>query len=359
MKKLYKSLIKREILARPHHYIIDYSRVKRMINTPKELEYFNTFHDVPNLTIRKIGNDPFRNSRIIDKLISLVKKEDRRSVLLFACSVEHAKLISFVLDAIHGIRSASIDHTMSTEDRDEIIHDFRTGKISVLCNYDILSTGFDSPKVECVFVARPTFSHLLYNQMTGRGLRGPQSNGTSDCIIVDISDNIQIRSGKEIIKHPWEIFEYIYETVFDERKSVEQSCYGCFDTKNDRLENCKICGGSGIIIPANMPVSDPIQEKDAGDLQKLKMEEYIQNPHLNYKQINSRVKNRMRYDEILESKTSTTQSSNAWAATCKTCNKKSHDMAMTIYQFGRSDDLKSNHNPNGIFDECKKCRNKV
>ena len=364
MKRLYKHLIKREILSKPHHYIIDHSKVIINIDEKRDIEQFKNFHDVSMSTIRKIGDNSHRNNLIINKLVSLVKKEKRESILLFACSIRHSKLISFVLDAVYGIKSASIDHTMSIEDRDQVIHDFRISKISVLCNYGILSTGFDSPKVECVFVARPTFSHLLYNQMTGRGLRGPRSNGTSDCIIVDISDNIQLETQGIVVEQPWVIFKYIYETTFDEREQEkkEQKCYGCFGLKQrkigKKLQNCEICNGVGIISPKKQQLlSDSIPKKNKEELRKLQMEIFAKHPNWDPKTIGQEVKKRIKYDKILQTKTIEPTSSNEWRTICKKCNKISYDMPSVLSQFGRLDDLVTNSNPKGIFPECKDCRN--
>ena len=45
----------------------------------------------------------------------------------------------------------------------------------MFCNYEIIiNSSFDAAKTDCVFVARPTLSAVLYSQMIGRGLRGPK-----------------------------------------------------------------------------------------------------------------------------------------------------------------------------------------
>jgi superfamily II DNA or RNA helicase len=51
-----------------------------------------------------------------------------------------------------------------------------------------LTTGFDAPKVSHVVMARPTVSQVLYEQMIGRGLRGPRFGGTATCVIIDLED---------------------------------------------------------------------------------------------------------------------------------------------------------------------------
>ncbi len=364
MKKLYKHLIKKEILARPHHYIIDNSKIRIDLDDKKDIERFQKFHDITKSTIRAIGNDPFRNKKIIDKIISLTQTEKRKSILLFACSIQHAKYLSFVLDAIYGIKSASIDNTTSTEERDQSINDFRTGKISVLCNYDILTTGFDAPKVECVFIARPTFSHLLYNQMAGRGLRGTRSNGTSNCIIVDVFDNIPLVIDDDEIEQPWKIFEYIYETVFEEAKigKSAQKCYGCFGIGQANVQNtlieCAICKGTGSLSEIKEPIQNKQEEKDPTQFQKYLFDSRAENPRFTLEQHKIEAKRRMDYDRILNSNKDTPKITGPWSITCVICKKESNESLMTMSKFGTSDELKSEKNPNGVFQTCKECRAK-
>ena len=250
MKKLYSQLIALGILSRPHHYIINNENYSRQLDE-KEVEHYRQFHDISDKTIREIGNDSSRNHKILEKISKMILFENKRSILLFACSVSHAKFLAFALSAVYGIPAKSIDHTTGKEDRDKITQEFRAGTIYVLCNYDMLTTGFDAPRVDCVFVARPTFSHLLYNQMSGRGLRGPRNGGTEECLIVDISDNIQLQLSEDEAKETWKIFDYIYETTFDERKKGDQKCYVChgdgFVRNNSSQSICKICNGKKVL----------------------------------------------------------------------------------------------------------------
>lgn len=59
-----------------------------------------------------------------------------------------------------------------------------------LCNFGVLTTGFDAPKTECIAICRPTTSEVLYEQIVGRGLRGPKFGGTKECLVIDFADNI-------------------------------------------------------------------------------------------------------------------------------------------------------------------------
>ncbi len=58
----------------------------------------------------------------------------------------------------------------------------------VLCNYGVLTTGFDAPNVDCVVLLRPTLSPGLYYQMVGRGFR--LHPGKRDCLVLDYGGNV-------------------------------------------------------------------------------------------------------------------------------------------------------------------------
>ena len=79
---------------------------------------------------------------------------------------------------------------MGSYARRKAIDDFKSGKVNFIINYEILTTGFDSTKIECVFITRPTKSVILYSQMIGRGLRGPKMGGKSECLLIDVEENL-------------------------------------------------------------------------------------------------------------------------------------------------------------------------
>jgi superfamily II DNA or RNA helicase len=74
--------------------------------------------------------------------------------------------------------------------RRRLVDRFKRAEIRVLCNCEVLTTGFDAPRVTHVVVARPTVSQVLYEQMIGRGLRGPKFKGTKVCVILDCVDEM-------------------------------------------------------------------------------------------------------------------------------------------------------------------------
>jgi superfamily II DNA or RNA helicase len=125
-----------------------------------------------------------------DALLSSIRSRGSdETVLLFAASVEHAEVLAAEL-SISGIPSAAISSRTPTGARRHFIEEFRRGRIRVLTNYAVLTEGFDAPAVRAVYVARPTYSPNLYQQMIGRGLRGPLNGGKAKCLIVNVRDNI-------------------------------------------------------------------------------------------------------------------------------------------------------------------------
>ena len=155
--------------------------------TQGEIEQVDVFHRLPRTALRRAASDSARTAQIVADLESRLDR--LQSVLLFACSVEHAHTIAAVL-ARRGVRAAALDGSSPRPVRWRTIQRFREGSVQVLANYDLLATGFDAPNVDCVALARPVESRVLYAQMVGRGLRGPLNGGTADCVILDYLDRI-------------------------------------------------------------------------------------------------------------------------------------------------------------------------
>ncbi|MCB1140013.1 MAG: hypothetical protein KDK23_14725, partial [Leptospiraceae bacterium] len=81
--------------------------------------------------------------------------------------------------------------------RPAIVRRFRSGDIRCLVSVLLLTEGFDAPEVDCLFLARPTYSTLLFSQMIGRGMRGPAMGGTERCILVNfVDDFVQIHQDR-------------------------------------------------------------------------------------------------------------------------------------------------------------------
>lgn len=157
--------------------------------TKSELRTVSEYFDLPKSFLKKLGANSVRNAEIVSKLINLISSGQCKSVIYFAPSLDQSRLVNALLK-FFKINSEHIDGDTPLGTRASIIQSFKSQKTNVLCNYEVLSTGFDAPMVDCVFIARPTASIVLYSQMVGRGLRGPAIGGKASCLVVNVRDNI-------------------------------------------------------------------------------------------------------------------------------------------------------------------------
>jgi len=91
-----------------------------------------------------------------------------RPTLIFHPSRKASRAFTERLQA-RGIRAAHIDG--SSKNRAEILQSFTDGKIDVLNNAVLLTTGYDEPRIGCIINLRPTQSKTMYQQIVGRGTR--------------------------------------------------------------------------------------------------------------------------------------------------------------------------------------------
>lgn len=151
-----------------------------------EVSSSEKFGVLPKRAEQRLAEDQDRNQRIIEEIENLPADWP---ILVFATSVAHAKFLAAKLND-RQIRAAAIDSATPVSERRKRIEDFRKGRIQVLTNYGVLAQGFDAPATRAVVVARPTYSPNVYQQMIGRGLRGPKNNGTPTCLILNVRDNV-------------------------------------------------------------------------------------------------------------------------------------------------------------------------
>ena len=95
---------------------------------------------------------------------------------------------------VSSVKDMTLGVTISREENERKIEDYRNGKLKVLVNVNILTEGVDLPQTKTVFLARPTVSTILMTQMIGRALRGQAAGGTSEAYIVSFIDICFYRS---------------------------------------------------------------------------------------------------------------------------------------------------------------------
>lgn len=171
------------VLARARLEIIDGVSIDL---SDQEVSYFKEMGWLAKSAEIRLGRIEDRTRTIVDSIMS---KPGHWQIVVFAASVENAQTLATLL-TLQGRSATSIDQDTSPEDRRVAIERFKSGELKVLTNYAVLSQGFDAPKTDAVYITRPTSSEVRYQQMVGRGLRGPKNGGTEEVLIVNMLDNL-------------------------------------------------------------------------------------------------------------------------------------------------------------------------
>ncbi len=126
---------------------------------------------------------PERNKLLVETYINYV---NGKKTVIFCASVAHANEIAQNLKEA-GVRAEAVSASVNVNERNKILEEYENGDISVLCACDLLNEGWDSPKTEVLFMARPTMSKVLYMQQLGRGTI--KCEGKEDLLVFDFVDN--------------------------------------------------------------------------------------------------------------------------------------------------------------------------
>lgn len=180
-----KYLQERKILSKIERIELEYKLDKDEEDIIQLSKYDK--NDFKSDFLRKMGQLKDRNSVIINKLLDLSK--NNIPTIVFACSVEHAKYLISILNVL-SVKCFGIFGDTDKKLRKRYIEEFAEGKYNIIINFDVLTTGFDSPRIKAVMITRPTKSIVLYSQMLGRGLRGIKMGGNESCLLIDLKDNI-------------------------------------------------------------------------------------------------------------------------------------------------------------------------
>ena len=179
----------RGVLSKPVHTVVGHAgQAIAVTDNPRYAEHFERFNDFHPELLHQLGQDAGRNRRLLDVLSAIPADWP---TLFFGCSVEHARAVALLMRRADGRLANYVTADTRPALRRHRVEEFRAGRVSVLCNYGVLTTGFDAPRVRALVIGRPTASPVLYEQMIGRGMRGPRFGGTEECLIVDVEDNLR------------------------------------------------------------------------------------------------------------------------------------------------------------------------
>jgi superfamily II DNA or RNA helicase len=190
-------------------------------------------------------NKRMNTPKLVGDLVThWLRHAEGRPTVVFATSIAHSKYISKIFND-NGIPAGHVDGDMDELEREQVLHDLHHGKIKVLSNCQVLTEGWDEPKVSCVVLARPTKSYGMYLQMVGRSLR-PFEN-KKDTLIIDHAGCVYEHGFPEDVPD-WELTaDKITRQQKKERKEIDKQPFTC--TKCNAvyhptriLRTCPVCG---------------------------------------------------------------------------------------------------------------------
>lgn len=106
---------------------------------------------------------------IIQRLLNPKSGSKRKGILVFTRFLKEAQNLTYSIpDCV------IVSGDTPKAEREQILSDFKSGKVKVVANVGVLTTGFDYPELDTIVLARPTLSLALYYQIIGRAIRPHQ-----------------------------------------------------------------------------------------------------------------------------------------------------------------------------------------
>lgn len=132
----------------------------------------------------------FNNIESVTQVVNATKFMilNRKQAIVFCINIKHSEAMAEAYNDA-GVEAKAIHSNLSISERESILKDFKEGRIKILTNPDMLTTGFNHPPVDTIVLARATKSQNLYKQIVGRGLR-PHEN-KENAVILDCAGVIE------------------------------------------------------------------------------------------------------------------------------------------------------------------------
>lgn len=162
-----------------------------------------------------------------------------KKALIFNVNINHNNIVYLALKEL-GYNVYAIDGETPSSLRKDVLLKFKNESNAILCNVGVLTTGFDEPSINTIFLNRATKSLALYLQMIGRGSR--LFEGKENFTIIDLGKNTD-RFGFYDSDYDWD-FMFKYGKPSSDGKGVAPSkeCPNCFFIQHTRKVVCENCG---------------------------------------------------------------------------------------------------------------------
>jgi superfamily II DNA or RNA helicase len=165
-------------------------------------------------------------------------KAQGRKTIIYCHAVWFSQEVAQAFNDV-GIPAAHADAKTSEGEREQIMTDFRNGKIRVLCNVDLVSEGFNVPDCSCVVLLRPTASLVLYIQQAMRAMR---YRPHKKAVIIDQVSNFE-KFGTPVSPHDWSLKDRKKKKRINNSSGPTiRTCSQCFAVIPANCRVCPICG---------------------------------------------------------------------------------------------------------------------
>ena len=169
------------------------------------------------------------------KIYGDIKKyiDNSRKTIIYCPSVAFSQALVQSIGAVH------FDGTTPKNERQRIVTDFRSGKIRILSNVDLVGEGFDVPDCDTVILLRPTMSLSLYIQQSMRCLRPADGKRA---IIYDLVGNCY-RHGLPTEAREWSLTkDNKVRNANGEPDIIARRCHNCELIYSGTASVCPYCG---------------------------------------------------------------------------------------------------------------------
>ena len=195
---------------------------------------------------------------------------ENRPSLYFCPNVKTSKEVAQLFNDA-GIPAIHIDADCSDEERDQAENDLKNGKIKIVINVKLWTTGISINEVALIGDLSPTQLLNKWTQIVGRGTR--TGGGFSDCVLIDHAGNLErfgeFYDDREIsLGSPTKLIKGEIEKM--------QQCSECFRAFTPGPSACPYCGESrSIKVPRMLHVDNKMYYLTDEDFLLLKRKRWI------------------------------------------------------------------------------------
>ena len=162
---------------------------------------------------------------------------ENRQAIAYCTSVKHSEETAETFIQ-NGISAVSIDGKMPQKERNRRMDLFRSGKVQILCNCNLISEGVTLPNASVALLLRPTLSLPLFIQQACRVLTPVLGK---KAVIIDFVNNVQ-KHGLPTEAHNWSLSQPVpkrKQNNADGSFTIRQCeyCFRCFQGPR-----CPYCG---------------------------------------------------------------------------------------------------------------------